>query len=251
MSEELMRACAFGDVEKVGELLKNGAKVDAISEESGFKYGFHMTRGMTPLTIAAGAGAIADKGRIACIDVLLAYGAEVNHLDRLEYSDSCGLKTALMFAVQQKCFASAEHLIKCGADLNIVNHKAENALHLICSIRMTHLVLNEERPFIELLAKNGININAQDIYGWTPIMNCARYSINVKNVELLLDYGANVLIKDNQGGTLLDVLHGSDVFELDDRINQMAECQQCDEEEKQLALSIQDDHKNFTNRLTF
>ena len=51
---------------------------------------------------------------------------------------------------------------------------------------------------VKLLIEKGININAQDDYGWTALMFAAKYG-HLDTVKLLIAKGANVNTQNKEG----------------------------------------------------
>jgi ankyrin repeat protein len=65
---------------------------------------------------------------------------------------------------------------------------------------------------VKLLLEHGANPNIQDYkYGWTPL-HFAVKNCHVDVARVLLDYGADPTIRDNEGRTPLD--YGSDCEEI-------------------------------------
>lgn len=62
---------------------------------------------------------------------------------------------------------------------------------------------------LKLLVENGANVDAKDNNGNTPLMGCARTN-RYENIKTLVDLGANLNIKNNKGLSLLDMVAEQD-----------------------------------------
>lgn len=80
-------------------------------------------------------------------------------------------------------------------DLNSHDNNGWTLLH--------YAVYDEDYELVELLLKNGVNINLQINRGMTPLILATRYE-NEEIIKLLLSYGADVNIKDNKEKTAFD-----------------------------------------------
>lgn len=83
-------------------------------------------------------------------------------------------------------------LLAAGADINLTDSSGRNALHWAIIYHRESDSLN----IIKFLIKNGVNINAQDINGYTPIF----FTYDHPEVRrYLIQVGANTSLKDNNG----------------------------------------------------
>ena len=103
------------------------------------------------------------------------------------------------------CFsgAAAEEVasaIKAGANVNAANGDI-TALHYAAS--------NDDPSVVEILLKNGANVNARTELGGTPLLFAVQRG-RAKIIELLLDYGANAAIPDSEGRTVMEFIRDSD-----------------------------------------
>jgi ankyrin repeat protein len=63
---------------------------------------------------------------------------------------------------------------------------------------------NPNVEIAEYLIHLGADVNARDVYGWTPLMIAARDTVNPEIIALLLDAGADGRIKSNDNHTAFD-----------------------------------------------
>jgi ankyrin repeat protein len=129
--------------------------------------------------------------------------------------------TALMISVREGHLEIAKALIEANAEVNIKNNKKETAITLIIEyydFNISHDNLNELNEFdvLKLLLQNGANPNIlykyyddDDDYDSfsdeteTPLIN-ASVEEYIDVVKLLLDYGADIRIKDDDGYDAFD-----------------------------------------------
>lgn len=91
-----------------------------------------------------------------------------------------------------------------GSDLNIINTiKIDDASLLIYSI--TYFRGNRNKNFINFLLRNGADTNIiPQSHHWLALHQALVYD-DIKLIKLLLDYDANINIKNNFGVSTLDV----------------------------------------------
>lgn len=92
--------------------------------------------------------------------------------------------------------------INSGRSLNVTTNDGDIPLHLAC------ILSNTKIEIIELLIKeskkgNGVNINFQNEYGETPL-HLACLNNRLTTIQLLLDNGADINIKDIDGKSPFD-----------------------------------------------
>ena len=90
-----------------------------------------------------------------------------------------------------------------GRDVNI-RTEGDNLLH----VALVGLTEAQNPNVVQHLINLGVNVNAKDHYGWTPLHYAARKksqaadpSLSTACVKLLIDAGADVNAKDNEGVT--------------------------------------------------
>jgi ankyrin repeat protein len=221
--DPLAKACEQKDLQRVDELLKNGANPNAVDKISG----------ITPLEAASLAGSI------EIVRSLLKAGADVDQVD-------LNGENALMAALISEPYSGNEDiallLILWGAD---INHKSPGGwTAFLSAVRWsrskTLLVLKEKGANINekgwanrtalhmaawaaspvtipTLLDWGLDVNAQDDEGMTPLMNAVSHNEMMRNVwstgkrtplatvDLLLEKGADCSITNKDGKTALDI----------------------------------------------
>lgn len=85
-------------------------------------------------------------------------------------------------------------LIENGVDINKRDDWGDTPLHLAINLELIEI--------IELLINKGADVNKVDYYGKTPIRWLSSHNKNI--VKMLLEYGTDPNIKDNDGRTVLD-----------------------------------------------
>lgn len=164
-----------GDIEKVKELLSEGADIKAVNQQ-----------GYTALEQAV------RLGNQALTEVLIASGA------RICAENQSGF-TILMHAICCQHTELAEYLIKLGADVNKPN-----------AMGLTPLMIAVEAKSIQnikLLIKYGANVNAVNQNGMTAII-IAVIKNNVKMAKVLIKKGAN-LTQENRSLVMFAVHHNN------------------------------------------
>lgn len=98
---------------------------------------------------------------------------------------------------QNNYFEIIELLINNGVDIN--NHHSrflETPLHKLCARMTPHI------DVISMLLKKGAEVNAINISGKTPVFYLS-FNYSVELLNLLVEYGADINIKDKYKNTLL------------------------------------------------
>ncbi|KAG1712158.1 Serine/threonine-protein phosphatase 6 regulatory ankyrin repeat subunit A [Nymphon striatum] len=181
-------------------LIKKGANVDSVDQY-----------GMTPLSYAA---IIGNKD---CIEALLINCANALHQDNssktsLHLTAACGHTESLRSLLKGH---PAEHLTDKhgytpyqGSEVcteALLNHYGKHLVN-VCDRKgrtLAHAATAcENTDCLNLLIKNGADINKQDEAGLTPLMLAAKNG-NVPVIELLLDYKAKISLSDNDENTAL------------------------------------------------
>ena len=123
----------------------------------------------------------------------LAQGADINEQDFSEQPNLGATgNTGLLWAFWGGRGTLARALLDAGADPRIPNAKGETALH-VCPTN-----------FIDEMLESGIDIDARDDAGRTPINTDRGIWSDRERMEKLLDRGANPFIRDKDGNDALD-----------------------------------------------
>lgn len=189
-------------------LLKKGADVHAIDSTGNTPiYNAVKTDQLDIITLLINAGAKITAKNISertplyyarnfdVIKLLLKNGSKFSELD------DKGFKI-LSFAIGKKDKEFVKFLIKNGIDINLRREPdSKSVLHFA--------ERKDNFDFIKFLFDNGLNVNIQDVLGRTALHEAAWMSITEKYVEFLLKNKANPNIQDNKGAT---PLHSAAVF---------------------------------------
>ncbi|MCB2340656.1 ankyrin repeat domain-containing protein [Clostridium estertheticum] len=110
------------------------------------------------------------------------------------------LENILYYAIdncQNNYFKTIELLINNGADINAHNSDLlETPLHKLCARIKPHI------DVITMILKKGAKVNAINISGKTPVFYCS-FNYSVELLNLLVEYGADINIRDKYKNTLL------------------------------------------------
>ncbi len=176
----LMMAARSSDLSSVRRLLRSGVGVNArdVYDSTALHY------------------AAASCGNVRVVKVLLASGADVNARNK-------GNVTPLIYSINMACDKTdiTMALIEAGADVNVAESgDGDTALWLATT--------ESSREVVKQLLKKGANPNAQATgvgwVGYTPLHMAALNGLTGR-VQLLLQYGASVNIRNANGQTPLDV----------------------------------------------
>ncbi|MBW9172643.1 ankyrin repeat domain-containing protein [Clostridium estertheticum] len=110
------------------------------------------------------------------------------------------LENILYYAIdncQNNYFKTIELIIDNGADINAHNSDLlETPLHKLCARIKPHI------DVITMILKKGAKVNAINISGKTPLFYCS-FNYSVELLNLLVEYGADINIRDKYKNTLL------------------------------------------------
>jgi ankyrin repeat protein len=223
----LMRAAFRNDIQTVERLIRQGADVNARSPEGETALqlaiaaqrdgvvGMLVAKGADPNIIEIGGGRpviqAASLGRADYVTLLLAAGADVNA------KDGQG-DTALTWACQGAGLATVQVLVHYGADLNAVD-RPSGRTPLMCAAQacapdvvvflldagaktgmvdangetaMFWAAIQDRPENIKVLASRGLDVNARNKYGSTPLMSIANSSGRVRAAKALIECGADI-----------------------------------------------------------
>lgn len=238
---DLMFAIEAGDVKEVQRLIANGADINAKNGEGDPVWVYALRRGDTQLLqdlVNAGMDlntpnqygrnalmdALYEKDKAAA-NLLLDANADVNYQAHGEFLEGC---TPLFFTNDPELI---KRMVDMGAD---VNHQAQDGsyategksaeslqimldagadIHIVNIVGMNHMTqsaLGGDIRKIEILQRAGLDINAADANGWTPLM----YAVATKGqVGDLRQEPPIIVKKDNPSAEFVQELinHGAKV----------------------------------------
>lgn len=173
--EQLTKACFLGNMEKVTQLLNDGADVNGRAES-----------GATPLTNAAGM----NKAEI--VELLLSKGADPN------LKDGLGDPPLVIAAKTWKNVAIMKLLLEKGADPNLAGQLDDTPLIVAARWGKAELVT--------LLLAHRADVNKRGNLDSTPLIVACTTGMSgrVPTVKALIDGGADVAAKSRFGVTALE-----------------------------------------------
>lgn len=139
------------------------------------------------------------------VQLLIGKGAPVNLHDAKNDGD-----TVLMTAAGGASVETIKLLVAAGADIKATNNENESAL--MKAVTLDHRYSPEVRlPIIDFLLNGGSDLNGVDKSGRTPLLHAVVQYMSEAGgvishpevVKLLLDRGADVKLRDNEGNTAL------------------------------------------------
>lgn len=126
---------------------------------------------------------------VSVLKLLLDYGADINSQDDDGY-------TVLMHSIEIN-INLFKFLLDKNPDLSLLNYEGMNILMLCCE--KSHKINMKE--YVQLLLNFDINIDTQDVYGWTSLMivcrNCNLYNNEI--AKLLYEKGIDCNLYTNDG----------------------------------------------------
>ena len=166
------------------------------------------TAGATPLVIAC------KQGYTHAIESLLAMGADIDAPTNINGD------TALILACKEKNVAIVEFLLTHGALPDRANGYGETALSLCCNMGECSWIperVGLPLKLMSLLVMHGADVNLVCcVYSRnTALMDCVTRRGSVSMVKLLLDYGADVTVKNAHDETVFDMI--TDMARSDDQ----------------------------------
>lgn len=138
-----------------------------------------------------------SKSTVETVKILIKHGANVN------FKEETG-RTSLMFTVfgvrtNISCNETVELLLKNNANVNEQDNEGLTPLHLAAG-------RCEDIDTMELLLKYGANPNITNTFGHTcigPVLFRPKFKNREKFIELLIEYGCDIDIKDKKGLTMI------------------------------------------------
>lgn len=206
----LILAAKNGHVDIVRSLIQDGADIDARDNEGNNALLIAIKNNqidIIPLLLEAGINvnsantyldtalilAIMAPSALTILDLLLKYGADLNIKNRYN-------RTPLWMACRQGNMEVVLYLIEKGSNIHDLDSKGSNLLYVASD--------NEPINVLEyLLSLKKLDINNQNNEGLTPLM-VAALGGRADKVKMLVQSGANINLKDNDGETAFSLAKG-------------------------------------------
>ena len=180
---ELVAAVLDDDLDKVKELIVNGAKLNARDKSLG---------GMTPLHAAI------ETGNMEIMQFLLAYGAKPNARDLAK-------RTPLMMLDEDAEEEMVRILLSYGANIKLADAEKNTVLH--------HFAEFDEPKMLRFLIQHGADPNARNKARKTPLMIAAEND-NAEAAQALLESGADIRAMTKKRQTALDLAGSEKIRDL-------------------------------------
>ncbi len=172
-----------GDKQRLQQIIQEGGSIDVVD-----------WRGRSAVLV------VTMQNNIKALRLLIELGADVDYYKERKSFEVID-QTAFLYAGAHGMNESLTHLIDAGARPKIYNYYGGTAL--IPAAEKGHVATVKL-----LLEKSKIDVNHVNNLGWTALMEAvilADGGINHQQiVELLLAHGADPVITDNEGSTVLD-----------------------------------------------
>jgi len=202
----VLSAAAGGHAEIVRILIAAGADINAQTQQGGtvlMQAAVSGNKETFDLALAAGASTstvdsdadnllhcAAIGGNVDILEAVLAIGFDINA------ADNRGM-TPLLLAAQSGRTNAVQHLIDRGADVRACSRNGETGLHALMELfwrQMDSAAIGVARLFLA----NGVDVNARDTWGMTPLIR-ATQTQSADFVRLLLENGADVNLANDNG----------------------------------------------------
>ncbi len=128
------------------------------------------------------------------VRILLEHGADINKIN--------GDGHAPLMLACTKSTEAVRILLDKKPQLELKDYNGNTALHWACE----EAYCNSNNLIVEMLCIAGADVNAVNINGITPLMNCAFTAGDMPYIEtaqILLQYGADIQSRDNKGWTVI------------------------------------------------
>eukprot|EP00386_Alphamonas_edax_P001801 GDKI01005416.1.p1 GENE.GDKI01005416.1~~GDKI01005416.1.p1 ORF type:complete len:470 (-),score=60.58 GDKI01005416.1:428-1837(-) len=211
----LYAAVDSGNVQVVRELLKQKANVNTQYENEATILHIAVARHRLQMSEALAKSLIDAKTNVNAQDksgntalhlavqqfsagiseVLVKRGANPDILNKEGY-------TPFLYACQNQDITIAQHLLEHGADVNAQTEEQVSALHIAAQYDQVEFV----RSLIDV---HGLQVNAKDMHGNTPLLHAANYGAH-RVAKLLLEQGADPNTQNESGDTALHHLARAD-----------------------------------------
>jgi ankyrin repeat protein len=207
MSGEMESACCKGDIAEIVSLIEAGESPNSVD-----------AHGYTPVMIAIfyervsaakvlfgfwGDLSIVDDSGGNLLHIAAQEGSSeaikwllINNTIGINSTDNEGM-TAVHFAVCSGSLNSAILLFESGASLSMVNNDGKNLLHYAAND-------GNDKAINWVLENSTLGINSADSHGNTPMTLALKWG-RLASATLLVERGANLFLKDDEGTRAIDV----------------------------------------------
>ena len=110
-----------------------------------------------------------------------------------------------------ECMKIIEYLVEQGANINLPNPNHRNLTPINNVASSLHLGENDHKNMLEKLINLGADINIPDQNLNTPLLNCIIYTRSEDSIEFLIEQGAILSAKNDEG---LTALHYASMYDL-------------------------------------
>jgi ankyrin repeat protein len=185
----------FNEIVKI--LLEYGVNINIINND-----------GHTPLYYAI------NRCNLETINLLINNGADVN----ISGKDN---RSFLHVAIAKNRKDIAKILIQSGANINALDEDYKTPLYYACSkntrysglVYITSDIIEVNMNIVEYLLHNGADPNIPDIDGNT-VLHIASYANNYECIELLLQYGTNTEIINNEDKKAINMTENDEIIHM-------------------------------------
>lgn len=147
--------------------------------------------------------------RVWSVKILVKSDIDINKKNK------CG-ESPLHISTRRNYWGCVNALVEGGADVNIKDNYNQTPLHIAARYN--------ELDFVEMFVRNGAHVNEKDMFGSTPLHYLSRYFANIEIIKLLIDYGADVNIKNSKGKTIFEIMEGEFLFQVKKYIDDNSLC---------------------------
>ncbi len=148
-----------------------------------------------------------ECGHTQIVQALLNAGAEIRDSLIVDIRDFLIAQRLHLHSIDdytgQEVYDILTLLVEAGIDIDFTFEEGETLLHKV--------IYDIDIPLVNFLLQLGADVNHRDIYGCTPLMSAIflddrsdnQIKIIIEILKILLKYGANLNLKDNQGKNVL------------------------------------------------
>ncbi|KAL7291392.1 hypothetical protein TKK_0014985 [Trichogramma kaykai] len=151
------------------------------------------------------------------VEIFFEVNKKIDQLVQVNAQDKLG-NTPLHLALNSGNKNMAEWLLSRGANLKLANEEELTPFHIMCKKSINHDIMEKWRTQVNNEISQWVEVNAQDQLGNTPLHYALNASCDTNFIELLLRNGANVNLANKQG---LTPLHFTCQYLIQDSLRQL------------------------------